>query len=258
MVDVVTAATVAASAASSAASGASGFGQVAVASLGDADGFNKVWGVLIGAGVTIAVAALTTLVTTIVQLGSANRQRKHERDMAEADSADAAQQAADRLSMTDVTSQRKASAKVAQMRQVWINDLRTDAAAYLAIWQDIAYRWAGIIGAPNERAFSSVTAETLHAPVAGMRQEANELRLRIEMRLNPGERAHKELQRLMTELEYTVDLFKRDRSAEPTDVILGKVQAAIQGIVAKQQDILKAEWNVVKRELGVKLASDEL
>lgn len=234
-------------------SGASDFAQIATSALGDADSFSKVWGVLIAALAVIAAAAISSLATAVVQFINAYQQRKHERKTSEEQSVEFARLAENELSMADATSQRKANAKVAQMRQVWINQLRQDTATYLAIWQDIAYRWAGIIASPNERAFDSVTAESLNAPIARMRQEAHELQLRIEMRLNPTEQAHKDLRRLMDMLETLVNDFHRDTSSESAVVLQHKVSKTIQKIVDKQQEILKEEWNVVKRELGVNL-----
>ncbi|MCT8178900.1 hypothetical protein [Variovorax sp. CY25R-8] len=228
---------------------------MATTALADADGFNKVWGVLIGAGVTVAVAALTTLVTTVMQLVSANRQRRHELQMAAEESADAARQEAERLALADITSQRRANANVAKMRQVWINDLRRDTACYLALWQEIAFRWAAMISPADARAIDSVTLDSLNAPIAEMRKEAFELRLRIEMRFNPNEVAHQELRQLMIELETLVSCFHRDKSELPALEILKKVEAAIHKSVNKQQEILKSEWNVVKSELGLKFST---
>lgn len=234
-----------------AAVGSADFTQVLKGAFGDADSFNKVWGVLIAAFAAIVAAAVGSLATAMVQLFGAYQQRKHERKVADEESVEIARLAENKLAMADATSQRKASAKVAQMRQVWINELRTDTASYLALWQDIAYRWAGIIADPNQRAFSSVTAESLNAPIAKMRLEAHELQLRIKMRLNSSEQTHKELRLLMEELERVVGRFRRDMSGKSGDVLLGETSRAIQTIVDKQQEILKNEWNVVKSELGL-------
>ena len=220
-------------------------------SLGDADSFNKVWGVLIAASAAIIAAALGSFATAMVQLVSANQQRKHEKRVADEESLENSRIAQNKLLMTDATSQRKASAKVAQMRQVWINELRTDTAAYMALWQDIAYRWEAIISDPRNRAISSITVEALNEPIANMRRNAHELEMRIMLRLNKDEEKHKELVVLMSDLETTVGLFSRDRSKEPGNIIRVKVYKVLQALIDKQQEILKDEWKVVKKELGV-------
>lgn len=220
-------------------------------SLGDVDSFNKVWGVLIAAFAVIFAAALGSLATALVQLRGANQQRKHEKKAAEDDSLETARLADNKLALLDAASQRKANAKVAQMRQVWINELRADTATYLALWQDIAYRWEAIIANPSSRAFASVSAESLNAPIAKMRQTAHELQLRIVMRLNPYEQKHTDLRCLMIKLEDTVKTFHRDKSSKSGDLILLEVIELIQNIIDKQQEILKEEWRVVKKELGL-------
>ena len=241
------------STAGAASSGAVEFTQIATSALGDVDSFNKVWGVLIAAIAVIAAAALSSFAAAIVQFISAYQQRKHERKASEEESAETARLAENKLSMADATSQRKANAKVALMRQVWINELRQDTATYLALWQDIAFRWAAMIANPNERAFGSITADSLNAPIAKMRHDAHELQLRIEMRLNPNEQVHKDLRRLMDLLESVVGDFCRDKSRKSAEALQLEVSEAIQAIVSKQQEILKEEWNVVKRELGINL-----
>ncbi|AZE61314.1 MULTISPECIES: hypothetical protein [Pseudomonas] len=225
--------------------------QFLINSLSDADSFNKVWGVLIAAFAAIIAAAFGSFATAMVQLISANRQRKHEKKVADDESLEIARIAQDKLSMADATSQRKASAKVAQMRQVWINDLRTDTAAYVALWRDIAYRWEAIIADPSTRAFLSINIETLNAPIANMRKDAHELQVRIMLRLNRGEEKHKELSALMERLETAVGMFSRDKSNDPGDVIQAEVYKVSQALIHKQQEILKDEWKVVKKELGV-------
>jgi hypothetical protein len=220
-------------------------------SLGDADSFNKVWGVLIAASAAIIAAALGSFATAMVQLYSAHQQRKHEKRVADEESLEIARIAQNKLSMADATSQRKASAKVAQMRQVWINDLRTDTAAYVALWRDIAYRWEAIIADPTTRAFFSINIETLNAPIANMRKDAHELQVRIMLRLNRGEEKHKELSALMERLETSVGMFSRDKSNDPGDIIQAEVYKVSQALIDKQQEILKDEWKVVKKELGI-------
>jgi hypothetical protein len=219
--------------------------------LGDVDSFNKVWGVLIAAFAAIVAAALGSFATAMVQLISANQQRKHEKKVADDESVEIARIAQNKLLMVDATSQRKASAKVAQMRQVWINELRTDTAAYIALWQDIAYRWEAIIASPSDIFFSSINKEVLNAPIAGMRKEAHELQVRIMLRLNKDEGKHKEFGLLMEKLEASVGLFSRDKSSEPGHVIRSEVDKVMQALIDKQQEILKDEWKVVKKELGV-------
>lgn len=56
-------------------SGASGFAQIATSTLGDADSFSKVWGVLIAALTVIAAAAISSLATAVVQFINAYQQK---------------------------------------------------------------------------------------------------------------------------------------------------------------------------------------
>ena len=213
----------------------------------DSDTFSKVWGVI---GPFVA-AVLAALLTVCAQIYIAHKQREHESTSSQEEADETAQLSGDKLSMWNIASQRKANARVAQMRQVWINELRQDAAEYLSLWQDIAFRWASMVSNPDKNLFESQTLEALNAPIAKMRQDAHELRLRIAMRLNPGEGPHQELVRLMMSLEGEVGLLRRDRSTKPAGLLLAEIDVSIKNVVSKMQEILKVEWNVVKSELGV-------
>jgi ATPase subunit of ABC transporter with duplicated ATPase domains len=114
------------------------------------DSFGKVYGTI----VPFFSALLGGLITVAGQLYVARKQRAHEKKNSEEDSEEKARRAENELKMWNIASQRKARAKVAQMRQVRINNLRKDGAAYLTLWQEIAYRWHAMISDASSKDLS--------------------------------------------------------------------------------------------------------
>jgi len=215
------------------------------------DNFSKVWGVVVPffSGLVVGLVALAG------QIYISYRQRAHEKKSSDEDSEEKARRSENELKMWNIASQRKARAKVAQMRQVWINNLRKDGATYLTLWQELAYRWDAIVTQTSSDNLSieekQSRFEKFQDETPKLRQDALELRLRIELYLNPSENESQKLIKLMNFLETTVRFF--DRKISNTDPRL--VQTAFKKkhdeAVEALQVILSNEWKVVKRELGV-------
>ena len=215
------------------------------------DSFVKVYGTI----VPFLSALAGGLITVAGQLFVAHKQRAHERMSAQEDSEEKAQRAESELKMWNIASQRKAWGKVAQMRQVWINNLRKEGALYLTLWQEIAYRWDAMLAdassgeltpAEKDRRFESFVSA-----LPQLRKDALEARLRIQLRLNPAEEESKTLLRHMLSLEDTVRLFNREVSTHNPNHVAAAFKAKHAETASALQVILAAEWKVVKKELGV-------
>ncbi|MDP9990400.1 peptidyl-tRNA hydrolase [Variovorax boronicumulans] len=215
------------------------------------DDFLKVWGVILPffSGLLVGLVALGG------QIYTSHRQRAHEKQSSDEDSEENARRSENELKMWNIASQRKATAKVAQMRQVWINNLRKDGATYLTLWQEISYRWDAMVTQASSGEFTveqkQARFDSFLKDTPKLRKNALELRLRIELYLNPSENESKKLIELMDKLEIAVRFFDRNIStADPRHV-----QAAFRESHVSARDalqvILSNEWKVVKRELGV-------
>ena len=205
--------------------------------LKNADGFNKVY---------IALASFVgILLGMVVQMIIAFMQTRTQRKIA-----------SDQVAMLQrqLKIQRRANLRVAQdnvaaKRQVWIDELRKDAANYLATWQEISWEGEAIIGrAGNEKERGAVADElpAFMERISALRYRAHELQLRMRLRLNPTEAKHIELVNLLSRVEENVSLFNREKSALPGLQIQKQVRDALEDVIVKLQVILKEEWIRVK------------
>ncbi|WP_426271683.1 hypothetical protein ACN9MB_09970 [Dyella kyungheensis] len=221
--------------------------------LENADGFNKVY---------IALASFVgVLLGMVIQMIIAFMQTRTQRKIA-----------SDQVVMLQrqLKIQRRANLRVAQdnvaaKRQVWIDELRKDAANYLATWQEISWEWEAIIEAAakentgknsqiGKEAEKAHSANTVMDELPGFRErvsalsyKAHELQLRMRLRLNPTEDKHIELVDLLSQVEKSVGLFNREKSTLPTLQIQDRVRDSLENVVVKLQVILKEEWERVKQ-----------
>lgn len=221
------------------------------------DNFGKVWGTIL----PFLTGLFVGLIALLGQIYTSYKQRAHEQAGAEEDSEEKARRSENELKMWNIASQRKATAKVAQMRQVWINNLRKDGATYLTLWQEISYRWDAMVSDAVSRQISDFEKqkrfEKFRDDRPELRREALELRLRIQLYLNPNEDDTKKLMELMNFLETTEHLYDRTiTNLDPRHIQTALKQKHTE-IVAVLQVILSKEWKVVKRELGVVAGSAE-
>ncbi|MGE6493784.1 hypothetical protein ACW9FB_11895 [Ralstonia mannitolilytica] len=205
---------------------------------------NKVW----IAGAAVAVSLFAALVASITQMLIARWQRKTQLRLAEQQAQQQKQALSEQLSMQELASRRIANANISAKRQVWIDELRKDIAKYLALWQDISYRWGAIVSKPRKEAASDEELDAFSRPIAEMRREAHELQMRIELRLNMIEDKHQELKTLMRKLEASTVLYQRTASQFPPEAIQAEFKKISQHIITKTQEILKEEWDRVKEE----------
>jgi len=192
---------------------------------------------------TVGVSIFAVVVTIATQLLVARWQRRaqHEQMLQQKEAL------REQLSMQELASRRIANANISTMRQAWIDELRKDISKYLTLWQEISFLWEAIVKEPSDQGFEDFKKRTTQ-----MRMKALELQLRIELRLNMKEPNHNDLKKDMGKLESLIRLFDRERSP---GILPGNVQAEFQKnlkqIVAKNQNILKDEWERVKKDLYV-------
>lgn len=205
----------------------------------NADRFNKIW----VASAAVVAALFAALLTAFVQLYVARRQREEQ-----------AEGGRNQLDMQELVSRRTSIANIAAKRQVWIDELRNDLATYLSLWQDIAFRWAAIVDKYSANAFPGSMEdrdkmlEAFSAPIAEMRLKGHEIRIRIELRLNPNEENHRTLIEQMEVLEKSTELFNRTISNKPTAILLKETNSTIKNCIVTAKQILKEEWERIKKE----------
>lgn len=215
------------------------------------DFINKVW--IAGSTVVVSIAAVVVSAiglrtSTRTQKAIAKLQREVQVTLADQQAQQQKQALADQLAMQELASRRIANANVSAKRQVWIDGLREDLARYLTLWQEISFRWDAAVNQPRTELMSDEELEAFKRPIAEMRMEALEAKLRIELRLNLVEAKHKELKGLMKTMEGLTTFYQRTISSLPPPTIQATFQKAHQEAVAKAQEILKDEWERIKKE----------
>ncbi|MBX9893883.1 MAG: hypothetical protein K2Y09_01690 [Nitrosomonas sp.] len=205
---------------------------------------NKIW----IAGAAVAVSLFAAFVGAGTQILVAHWQRRTQLNLASQQEQQQKQALEEQLAMQELASRRTAIANIAAKRQVWIDELRKDMAVYLSTWQEISYRWDAIVSKPLEKSINNEYLKDFSEPVAEMRREALEIKLRIQLRLNMIEQKHKDLLGLMQKLETSTLLYQRTVSNFPSKDIQNVFKNLSQCIVLKLQEILKEEWDRIKRE----------
>lgn len=206
---------------------------------------NKVW----IAGSTLVVSLISTIVSAITQISISRWQRRTQEKLASQQSEQQKRALEDQLAIQELASRRTASANIAAKRQIWIDELRKDMAAYLSIWQDISFRWDAMVSKPRSELVSDDELKEFSQPIATMRRDAHEIQLRIELRLNMTEEKHQDIQKMMQSLEQLTILYQRDKfSFISPKKIQAEFEKVISNIVIKLQEILKEEWDRIKKE----------
>lgn len=210
----------------------------------NADTFNKVW---------IATAAVLVSLTGVL-LGVAAQflisywQRKAQVELAQRQANDQRITLDQQLAMQELASRRIAVANIGQKRQVWIDSLREEIAEYLAIWQDIAWRWEAVIIEFRDVEITDEQIIEFRKPISEKRFVAHEIKIRVQLRLNMKEIKHQDLLEEMSKLENETHKFKRTVSDLPVHQIQIRFNEIFNKITLISQEILKEEWDRVKSD----------
>jgi len=218
--------------------------QIVERALQNAEFINKVW----IAGSAVVVSLVAAIVSATTQVFVARWQRRTQEKLASQQSEQQKRALEDQLAMQELASRRTAIANIAAKRQIWIDELRKDMAAYLSTWQEISFRWDAMVSKPRTELVSDEDLKAFSQPIAAMRRDAHEIQIRIELRLNMAEEKHQDIRKLMKQLEASTILFQRDKFSIPPNLIQGEVKKCIAAIVSKLQEILKEEWDRIKKE----------
>jgi hypothetical protein len=176
-----------------------------------ADEFNKV--------VLALVALIALVVGPIIQWRIAKRQAELQKSIAH----------------------RQAVDNISSKRQVWIDELRKDAAEYLTLMA----RLEELRRPPPDL---SIEDQKLNfEEFAAANKRAFELGIRIKLRLNPTEKFHNEFVRLLGVLSDACADPPQNETHEQIALAKKNFAVARDNVVAHLQRILKEEWERVKK-----------
>lgn len=165
--------------------------------------------------------------------------------------------------MQRLVSHRTTASFVADKRQKWIDELRTDMAFHLALSQEIVWKWDSV----RSRAALKVEQEAKDCQAAksqifqeivdsfsmenGARdREHQERHIRIKFRLNPTEDLHIKLRMCLDEIRGILNKTQSARSKEEASVLIDEMVGKISHATELTEKVLKYEWSRVKQEVA--------
>lgn len=169
------------------------------------------------------------------------------------------------LEVQRLANARSASTFIADKRQKWIDDLRSDVSRYLSLSQEIAEGWRQLYwacGDKHDRHWHSDPQHVLGAceslRISFLRDNAPRdsehhlLYMRILLRLNNGEESHMGLMTTLDELRSSMRELEAAalQGTYENKELLDKIKVTIEFAAAYAKIILKEEWQRLKREVA--------
>ncbi|WP_186208233.1 hypothetical protein [Burkholderia gladioli] len=208
--------------------------------------------------VGILAAAVTALIASTVALFGAviaARVSLH-------NSRKALEHAKETLDVQRATSARSAASFIADKRQKWIDELRSDMATHLAESQEIAWKWdatrqraARVMGDQTLATDGRATkvrelAEELSKTNGDLDRSHQERHHRLRFRLNPKESDHQTLRSHLDEMREILEETRRVENREVAIALLDRMEKLVQRSDVLTNTILKTEWERVKQEVA--------
>lgn len=131
--------------------------------------------------------------------------------------------------------------KTSDFRQAWIDGLRGDLAVFFSSARALC-RVMQEVRSPHSSDEDVLNFRFSTEQVGKMRFEGAEALYRIKLRLNPNEDEHAELNRLLDLATSTQNQINIEKGRDYSDAL-----TAIENASSYSQDILKSEWERVKR-----------
>ncbi|HCI1651744.1 TPA: hypothetical protein NOE00_002094 [Pseudomonas aeruginosa] len=173
------------------------------------------------------------------------------------------------LDLQHLVSHRTTASFVADKRQKWIDELRTDMAFYLALSQEIAWKWDSMRARLALRIADEATdhltgkvdmarASKIHqeaadafAPENGARdREHQERHIRLMFRLNPKKELHIKLRECLDAVRTALKETQSAKTVVEAKALLDDTLRLVGEAQEHTEAILKAEWQRVKQEVA--------
>lgn len=172
------------------------------------------------------------------------------------------------LDLQHLVSHRTTASFIADKRQHWIDELRTDMASHLALSQEIIWKWDGVRTRAAQRgeteakdksgAYNSVKVDQINqeeadkfSPENSKRErEHHEGHIRIMFRLNPTEGLHIRLRQCLDNIRDVMDKMQGARTPEVNKECVSRMLLLVGEAQTHTEAILKAEWQRVKQEVA--------
>lgn len=172
------------------------------------------------------------------------------------------------LDLQHLVSHRTTASFVADKRQKWIDELRTDMAFYLALSQEMAWKWDSMRARAALRIKEEATdmtgkvdmarankilqeAADAFAPENGARDgEHQERHIRLMFRLNPKKELHVKLRECLDAIRTALKKTQSAKTTVQAKALLDDTLRLVGEAQEHTEAILKAEWQRVKQEVA--------
>lgn len=172
------------------------------------------------------------------------------------------------LDLQQLVSHRTTASFVADKRQKWIDELRTDMAFHLALSQEIVWKWDSMryrvairiqdeatdtSGRVDQAKMNQIlqSAADAFSPENGARdREHQERHFRIMFRLNPKKDLHIKLRTCLDAIRNALNSTQSAKTAAETNTLLEETIRLVSEAQGHTEAILKAEWQRLKQEVA--------
>lgn len=172
------------------------------------------------------------------------------------------------LDLQHLVSHRSTASFIADKRQHWIDELRTDMAFHLALSQEIIWKWDGVRMGATQRVESEAKdkdgiydparvdqihqeeADKLSPENSKREREHHEGHIRIMFRLNPTEDLHIQLRQSLNNIRYVMSKMQGAKTLDANRECVSRMLALVGEAQTHTEAILKAEWQRVKQEVA--------
>lgn len=168
------------------------------------------------------------------------------------------------LAIQQLVTNRSTASFIAEKRQKWIDELRSDMAAHLAESQGIVHKWAAIrsttatiredplLDTKARMQAMATAADEFSKSNGDLDRQHQERHIRIRLRLNPEEPDHIALRSLLDNIRVNITMVasaKIQQEGTPGEYVKS-MQELVRQSEMRTQTILKTEWTRVKQEVA--------
>ncbi|CAG9186117.1 hypothetical protein [Cupriavidus pampae] len=201
-------------------------------------------------------ASATALISVITNIYLARKSRSQVLEQA----ANQFRQAALSLDVQRTSTVRSAATFIAEKRQKWIDELRSDVATHLAESQEYLWKWDAVreqwVTLHNDATIPLDQRTTEANKLLSVFSEKNgaidrshqERHHRLRLRLNPSEPLHMELRNILDEIRKIFRDTQASRSRESAIALIKRLSDLVTKADTLTSTILKTEWDRVKQE----------
>lgn len=169
----------------------------------------------------------------------------------------------DSLDVQHLVSQRATASFIAEKRQKWIDELRSDMAFHLALSQEIIWEWKAIKDNASSKLAALIKGNEKQRDIIAQKilddfskengardREHQERHIRIKFRLNPEEQLHINLLEHLDSIRDLLSKMQVAKRGQEANGLVEQMKELVNDATKTTQTILKKEWQRLKQEVA--------